>query len=129
MTDLDHETVAAVRAARLIVVNAKWRLREEQALGRLAGVPGLARTPLFPGHPVIQVVARDGRLLGRVRRRHEGGTVRWSAVPAGAGREIGAYRGPRRAARALARHHGFHPVRVTDCPAPAEPPSRPPWCG
>ncbi|MEU6479192.1 hypothetical protein ABZ858_20345 [Streptomyces sp. NPDC047017] len=117
MTDLDHEAVAAVRTAQLTVVNAKWRICEEQAVARLAGTAGLACTPLFPGHRVIQVVACDGRLLGRTRRHDDGRTARWVAVPAGTAREIGAYRTPHAAARALARRDGTRRLRVTDCPA------------
>ncbi|MFF9314068.1 hypothetical protein ACF1BS_24565 [Streptomyces sp. NPDC014748] len=127
MTDLDHEAAAAVSAAQLTVVNAKWHICEEQALHRLAGVSGLACTPLFPGHTVIQVVACDGRLLGRIRRHREGRTVRWVAVPADTAREIGAYRGPHRAARALARHRGLRSLRVTDRAASVGRPSRSPW--
>ncbi|MFJ6662714.1 hypothetical protein [Streptomyces sp. NPDC091383] len=67
MTYLDQEAMAVLHAARLIVVNATWHLREEQALGRLAGARGPTCTPLFPGHPVIQIVAYDGRLPGRAR--------------------------------------------------------------
>ncbi|MFQ6144553.1 hypothetical protein ACLMNJ_15975 [Streptomyces seoulensis] len=124
MTDLDHEAAAAVSAAQLTVVNAKWHICEEQALRRLAGVSGLACTPLFPGHLVIQVVACDGRPLGRIRRHQEGRTVRWVAVPAGTAQEIGACRTAHRAARVLARRRGLHSLRVTDSPAPVETPSR-----
>lgn len=115
MTHLDHEAVAVVRAAQLTVINAKWRICEEQAVARLAGVRGLACTPLFPGHRVIQVVACDARLLGRVRLHHDGRTARWIAVPAGA-------------ARALARHAEVHRLRVTDCPVLASAAPAPfPW--
>ncbi|MGW4349979.1 hypothetical protein ACWEL8_33540 [Streptomyces sp. NPDC004690] len=127
MTDLDHEAAAAVNAAQLTVANAKWRICEEQALHRLAGVSGLACTPLFPGHLVIQVVACDGRLLGRIRRHQEDRMVRWVAVPTGTAREIGAYRSPHRAARALARHRGLRSLRVADRPAPVENPFRTSW--
>jgi hypothetical protein len=111
MTDLDHEAAAAVRTAQLTVINAKWHICEEQAVERLRQVPGLACTPLFPGHAVIQVVACDGRLLGRARRHHEGRI---------AAREIGAYRTLHGAARALARDEGMRRHRVTDRPAPEE---------
>jgi hypothetical protein len=125
MTQLDQEAVAALRTAQLTVINAKWHLCEEQALGRLAQAQGLACTPLFPGHSVIQVVACGGRLLGRARRHHDGHQVRWVAVPAQTGREIGVYRTLHGAARALARHHGLHRHCVTDCPGgPAPPPPR-----
>ncbi|GED89602.1 hypothetical protein [Streptomyces sp. 6-11-2] len=117
MTELDREAVAAIRMARITVLNAKWHICEEQAVERLARVYGLACTPLFPGHPVIQVVACDGRLLGRARRHHGGHTARWVAVPVGSARETGTYRTLHGAARALARHHGIRRHRVTDCRA------------
>ncbi|MGM9439161.1 hypothetical protein ACTAF0_02340 [Streptomyces murinus] len=123
MTYLDQEAVAALRAARLVVVNAKWRLREEQALERLARVRGLACTPLFPGHPVIQVVAYDGRFLGRVRRHDDGPRARWIAVPAHTARELGAYRTLHGAARALSRRSGHGRHRVTDHPGEAPQPT------
>lgn len=116
MTDLDHEAVAAVRTAQLTVINAKWHICEEQAVERLTRIRGLACTPLFPGHAIIQVVACDGRLLGRVRRHHDGRSARWVAVPAATAREIGAYRTAHAAARALARRDGLRRFRVTDCP-------------
>ncbi|MBB4790015.1 hypothetical protein [Streptomyces nodosus] len=118
MTHLDHDAVAAVRVAQLTVINAKWHILEEQALRRLAPLRGLACTPLFPGHPVIQVVACGGRLLGRARRHHSGRTTSWIAVPAGTAREIGAYRTLHGAVRALARHAGTSRHRVTETPAP-----------
>ncbi|MEU6606518.1 hypothetical protein ABZ922_15860 [Streptomyces shenzhenensis] len=120
MTHLDEEAVAALRAAQLTIVNAKWDVCEEQALQRLTHVPGLARTPLFPGHPVIQVVACDGQLLGRVRRHHDGRTARWVAVPARTGHEIDACRTLHGAVRALARHAGLRRHRVTVCPSDPE---------
>nr|WP_187279126.1 hypothetical protein [Streptomyces lavendulae] len=123
MTYLDQEAMAALHAARLIVVNATWHLREEQALGRLAGARGLACTPLFPGHPVIQIVAYDGRLLGRARRQDDGHRARWVAVPAGTARELGAYRTLHGAARALSRRSGHGRHRVTDHPGEAPGPS------
>ncbi|WP_018549436.1 hypothetical protein [Streptomyces sp. LaPpAH-108] len=104
MTHPDRQAAAVLRVARYTVVNAEWRLREEQALRRLARTRGLAWTPLFAGHPVIQVVARDGRLLGRARRHRDGRRARWIAVPARTAHEIGAYRTLRGAARALARY-------------------------
>ncbi|MGW5169817.1 hypothetical protein ACWEQU_03650 [Streptomyces nodosus] len=119
MTHLDHEAVAAVRTAQLTVINAKWHICEEQALERLADVRGLACTPLFSGHAVIQVVACEGHPLGRARLHHEGRTARWVAVPAGTAHEIGAFRTLHGAARALAHHAGAHRLRVTECPAPA----------
>lgn len=116
MTDLDRAAVAALRTARVTVVNAEWHLREEQALGRLARTGHLACTPLFPGHFVIQVVAVGGRPLGRARHHRDGRRARWVAVPAGTAHEIGAYRTLHGAARALARHAGLRRRRVTDVP-------------
>ncbi|MFE6667460.1 hypothetical protein ACFVFH_28355 [Streptomyces sp. NPDC057697] len=103
-----EETVAAeaIREAERTVINAKWHWYEEQALAELAARPGLTCTPLIPGHPVIQVVAYDGRLLGRVRRRTAGRGARWVAVPAATAHEIGPCRSVRAAARALAREAG-----------------------
>ncbi|MEU6284401.1 hypothetical protein [Streptomyces sp. NPDC047028] len=124
MTQLDEEAVAALRTAQLTVINAKWHICEEQAVERLLHVQGLACTPLFPGHAVIQVVACEGHLLGRARQHREGRTVRWIAVPPGTAREIGAYRTLHGAARALARHKGVRRHRVTDCPAPTPQPDR-----
>ncbi|MEU9244456.1 hypothetical protein [Streptomyces sp. NPDC048385] len=92
MTYLDQEAVAVVRAAQLTVINAKWHICEEQALERLALISGLACTPLFPGHTVIQVVACDGRLLGRARHHRDGHSSRWLTVPAGSAHAIGGYR-------------------------------------
>lgn len=118
MTHLDQEAVAALRVAEFIVINAKWHFCEEQAVERLAQVHGLACTPLFPGHAVIQIVACDGRLLGRARRHQDDRTARWVAVPTGTAHGIGSYRSLHGAARALARHAGVRRHRVTDCPAP-----------
>ncbi|MFT9821230.1 hypothetical protein, partial [Lysinibacillus sp. NPDC056185] len=85
----------------------------EQALAELAARPGLACAPLFPGHPVIQVVAYDGRLLGSVRRHTTGGVTQWIAVPATTAHEISPCRSVRAAARALAREAGKPHRRVT----------------
>ncbi|MEU6497116.1 hypothetical protein ABZ890_43310 [Streptomyces sp. NPDC046984] len=117
MTHLDQEAVAALRVAQLTVINAKWRICEEQALRQLSRTGGLACTSLFPGHPVIQVVACEGQLLGRARRHQDGRSTRWVAVPVGTAHEIGAYRTLHGAARALARRAGLRRHRVTDTPS------------
>ncbi|MCA1218085.1 hypothetical protein [Streptomyces sp. 8L] len=116
MTHLDQEAETVLRAAQLTVVNAKWHIREEQALARLARERGLACTPLFPGHAVIQVVACGGQLLGRTRLHRDGRRSRWIAVPAHTARTIGAYRTAHGAARALARRAGLRCRRVRDQP-------------
>jgi hypothetical protein len=112
MTTADREAAgAALRAAQAAVTNAKWRLYQERALARLAREDGLACAPLFPEHPVIQIVACDGRLLGRVRRHRPAGRrrgARWIATGPDAHR-VGAYRTLRAAARALARAAGLGP--------------------
>ncbi|MET8631731.1 hypothetical protein [Streptomyces sp. NPDC004680] len=122
MTHLHQEAVAALRVAQLTVISAKWHICEEQALRRLSRTSSLACTPLFPGHAVIQVVACEGRLLGRARRHQDGRSTRWVAVPVGTAHEIGAYRSLHGAARALARHAGLHRHRVTDTPSGPVPP-------
>ncbi|MFE3946793.1 hypothetical protein ACFXPV_33800 [Streptomyces sp. NPDC059118] len=96
----------AIREANRTVINAKWHWCEEQALITLATRSGLACAPLFPDHPVIQVVAYDGRLLGRVRRHTADGVTRWVAVSAATAREFRPRRSLRAAARALAREAG-----------------------
>ncbi|WP_069816444.1 hypothetical protein [Streptomyces sp. TP-A0874] len=108
---------AALREAELIAVNAKWRICEARALARLAGRPGLACAPLFPEHPIIQVVTLDGRQLGRIRLSRTGGPPRWIATPVGSAQEIGGYRSARAAARALARVHrrGLWRLRRVSC--------------
>lgn len=62
--------------AERIVYRAKWRLRETEAAERLVHTHGVVSTPLFPPSPVIQIVAFEGHVIGRVRR--EGG--RWIAA-------------------------------------------------
>ncbi|WP_044370451.1 hypothetical protein [Streptomyces noursei] len=115
MATTDHDTAAtaAVREAQCLIINAKWHLRQEQALARLAAHHGLACAPLFPEHPVIQVVAFNGRPLGRARLHHTDTTERWIATIAPTAHQIGAYRSLRAAARALARAAGLPGTRVT----------------
>ena len=123
MATAEHDpTGATLRAAQLTVINAKWHLCEEQALARLAACAGLACAPLFPKHPIIQVVAFDGRLLGRARLHRTGTTARWIATAAPTARRVGTYRTLRGAARALARAAGApHHSRVTCLPGADEP--------
>lgn len=116
MTYLDQDATAIVRAAQLIVINAKWHICEEEAVHRMAQVRGLACTPLFPGHDVIQIVACHGVLLGRVRRHHDDRGTRWVATPTATAHDIGTYRTPNAAARALARRARLHRRRVRPVP-------------
>ncbi|GHJ41179.1 hypothetical protein [Streptomyces sp. TS71-3] len=113
MTHPRSEPAAGViRAAELIVINAKWHWHEQQAPRTLATAPGLACAPLFPGRPVIQVVAFHGELLGRVRRH-----TTTTACPGSRYRQArdtgSAHTAPRAAARALARSAGRPHLRVT----------------
>jgi hypothetical protein len=97
---------AVVREAELTLINAKWRVCQEQAVERLADNPGLGCAPLFPLCPVIQIVVCDGRLLGRARLHRSDGRARWIATAAPGALEVGTYRTLRGAALALARHAG-----------------------
>ncbi|MET8405379.1 hypothetical protein [Streptomyces sp900116325] len=104
--------IDVIREAERTVINAKWHWCEARALEQLAAQPGLACSPLFPGHPVIQVVAYDGQLLGRVRRHTADGVTRWITVHADTAHELGARRSMRAAARTLARAAGKPHHRV-----------------
>ncbi|MEU6172262.1 hypothetical protein ABZ832_10045 [Streptantibioticus parmotrematis] len=107
---------AVVHEAQLTLINAKWHLCQDRALIRLRARSGLACAPLFPEHPVIQVVAYDGVLLGRARLHREGTTARWIATGAPTAHAIGSYRTLRAAARALARAAGVpHLARRVRC--------------
>lgn len=122
-----------VRVAENIVLNAKWHLRQQEAARRLARRKGLAWTPLFSFSQAVQLVAFDGRVLGRV---YCGNVLahRWDAVATGC-RELGTYPTVKAAARALARdaeygaraharpQHGARPS-TTARPAPPRPPGR-----
>ena len=67
-----------LREAERIVIVEKWRAMAEQAAERLSRTSGLRTTRLFPETKVIQVVALDGQVIGRVRRYQR----RWVAVNA-----------------------------------------------
>jgi hypothetical protein len=71
--------IEVIRDAERIVCREKWRICEERAAERLADTSSLRWTRLFPESPVIQVVAIDGVVVGRVRRN--GG--RWIATGIG----------------------------------------------
>lgn len=107
----------ALRTAEALIIRAKWCYLEEHALTRLQRHHGLACTSLFAEHPVIQVVALDGQLLGRVRLRPGAPRDRWVAVDTVHAHELGAYRSIHAAARALARAAGRPCRRVTDVAA------------
>jgi len=49
-------------------IERKWRVCEERAAKQLANTRSLRWTRLFPESPVIQVVAVDGVVVGRIRR-------------------------------------------------------------
>lgn len=116
MAAIDHEAAqAALREAHLAIVNAKWHICQEQALDRLSSCTGLACAPLFPDHPLIQIVACDGRLLGRARLHRTGSHVRWVATAATTTRQTGTYRTLPGAARALARAAGMPRRRRVTC--------------
>ncbi|MFE2373828.1 hypothetical protein [Streptomyces sp. NPDC059398] len=123
MTTAESDAVkAAVRVAQSVTINAKWRLCEEEALRRLATCPGLACAPLFPEHPVIQVIAVEGRLLGRARLSRTGKATRWIATAADTGQQVGVCHTLRGAARALNRTCGRHSrLRVTCLPGAGSP--------
>jgi len=71
-----------VKEAERILYRAKWAICEELAAEKLSRTFSLRWTPLFPQSPVIQVVAVDGVVVGRIR--HQG--QRWLASgPAGRG--------------------------------------------
>lgn len=94
-------SISSLPWARLIVSATKLRLLHEQALVRLTQQPGLALTPLWLPSPVIQVVAIDGRYLGRARKDMQSDRRGWYAVPLRPARPHGPYRTSRAAARAL----------------------------
>lgn len=71
--------IEVVRDAERILYREKWRVYEERAAQRLAETSSLAWTRLFPDSPVIQVVAVDGVVVGRVRRQGS----RWIATEIG----------------------------------------------
>jgi hypothetical protein len=116
MAAIDHDAAgAALREARSTVINAKWHLCQDEALARLATCPGLACAPLFPEHPVIQVVACGGLFLGRARLHRTGTTPRWIATAAPTTRPVGTYDTLSEAARALARAAGLPHFRQVTC--------------
>ncbi|MFJ7280577.1 hypothetical protein [Kitasatospora sp. NPDC098663] len=121
MTTTSHDLAQlALAEARFILINAKWKLCQEQALARLAHQRGLACTPLFPEHPVIQVVAFDGRLLGRVRLHRDGRKTSWIATRPPLAHQVGAHRSLGAAARALAQAAGLpHRRRLARLPGTA----------
>ncbi|BBZ50198.1 hypothetical protein H7H82_14615 [Mycobacterium heidelbergense] len=71
--------VEVIRDAERILYREKWRVCEECAAQRLAQTSSLKWTCLFPGSPVIMVVAVDGVVVGRIRRDAD----RWIATGTG----------------------------------------------
>ena len=68
--------IEVIKDAERIVYREKWRICEERAAERLAGTSSLKWTRLFPESQVIQVVAIDGVVVGRIRRNGR----RWIAT-------------------------------------------------
>lgn len=64
----DPQILEVIRDAERIVYREKWRVCEERAADVLAATTALCWTRLFPESPLIQVVAVDGEVIGRVRR-------------------------------------------------------------
>lgn len=71
--------IEVIKAAERILYREKWRIHEERAAQQLAHTSSLAWTRLFSDSPVIQVVAINGVVVGRVRRHR----TRWIATGAG----------------------------------------------
>ncbi|WP_252396534.1 hypothetical protein [Streptantibioticus parmotrematis] len=113
-TEYEDAAAAIVRVAQCTIVNAKWHLCQEWAIARLAKHRGLACVALFPDHPVVQLIAYNGQLLGRARWHRTGTTARWIATQEPIAHEIGNYRSLHGAARALAQAAGM-PHRVVTC--------------
>ena len=102
MTPDEHHIILA---AEDILFRAQLSILEEEALWALRERPGLALAPLWPGSPMIQIVALDGTHLGRVRL--EGphyAPERWIAVPLLPKKSHGPYRSARAAAESLLVH-------------------------
>lgn len=59
---------SVIDVAERIVYRAKLRYLEEVALASLEHVEGLEMAPLWPQSEAVQVVAYDGKPLGRIRR-------------------------------------------------------------
>jgi CBS domain-containing protein len=80
---------------------------EMRVLRRLASIGGLAYAPLSSHQRDVQVVAYDGRYLGRIRLTGEHTShPAWIAVPPTGVATLGTFSSPRAAARALARAAG-----------------------
>lgn len=106
-----QDAVAVVSEAERTLIRAKWLICQEKAIERLSCFPGLGATPLFPLHPVIQIVVCDGALLGQARKHRTGARERWIAITDSGAREIGGFRTLGGAARALARAAGTRRYR------------------
>jgi len=75
----DFPAVEVIKDAQRIVYLEKWRICEELAARRLATTTSLRWTRLFPESDVIQIVAVDGIVVGRICRRGR----RWFATGVG----------------------------------------------
>lgn len=71
--------IEVVKDAERTLHREKWRVCEERAAARLAQTSAVRWTRLFPESAVIQVVAVDGVVVGRVRRNGS----RWIATGTG----------------------------------------------
>ncbi|HTQ18883.1 hypothetical protein [Mycobacterium sp.] len=76
--------IEVIKDAERILYREKWRVCEECAARRLAETSSLQWTRLFPHSSVIQVVAVDGVVVGRVRRSGR----RWIANGTGQHRRL-----------------------------------------
>lgn len=71
----DDADLHVVKEAERILYRAKWAFYEELATEKLSGTLSLQWTRLFPQSPVIQIVAVDGEVVGRIRQQGD----RWLA--------------------------------------------------
>lgn len=67
MDTRDTPDVQIVKDAERILYREKWRICEEHAARRLAPTSAVKWTRLFPDSAVIQMVAIDGIVVGRIR--------------------------------------------------------------
>ena len=102
---MDDAASVVLLDAQCVVLNARWHVYEEEAVARVAEVPGLIWTPLFPEASSVYVVVHTGTLLGRVTLRRASSALagaQWVALPVGAAHPVGTYRSLSAASLALA---------------------------